>query len=383
MAEKKANVQVVIQNKAKTAVKGTLTFTGNTTDNLSEIPLKTVDFSGNDSLIVVATDVPMGDEVKLWNEFHPTLYNLNVSMKANDGAIVSKELRSVKFGMRTFTTQGTRFVLNNRETFIRSTVNSSEFPLTGFPSMDLTAWLRIMKTAKDYGLNGMRFHSWCPPEAAFEAADELGMYLQIENSDWRFTIGKDSTVNRFLTEEADRILKTYGNHPSFMMLCEGNELVGPTVKSFLSGLVNKWKKEDPRHLYTGSSGYPVVNGNQYNDYYGPRPQHWKEGLKGRFNVRPIDTKYDYSADVAKFKIPMITHEIGQWCVFPNFNEIPKFTGVLKPYNYELFRELLRDHKMLDQSDEFVIASGKFQVIQKKEEILAYAGIWRIYSFTVK
>src|SRR5690606_34114296 len=87
----------------------------------------------------------------------------------------------------------------------------------------------------------MRFHTWCPPEAAFQAADQLSFYLQVENPDWRFTVGKDAEVNRFLKEEADRILKTYGNHPSFIMFCEGNEMVGPQVKEFLSEQVSNWK----------------------------------------------------------------------------------------------------------------------------------------------
>lgn len=370
-AQKMAKVEIVLQNSSKIPVKGTLVLEANSNNNSEKIPSKNVDFSGSDSLITVITDLSLGSPIQLWDEFHPNLYHLKVIMKADAGNVINKDSGSVRFGAREIGTKGTRFVINGNETFMRLTVNSSEFPLTGYPSMDVASWFRILKTAKDYGLNGMRFHSWCPPEAAFEAADSLGMYLQVENSDWRFTVGKDSAVNRFLTEEADRILKVYGNHPSFMMLCEGNELVGPGVQSFLSGLVARWKKEDPRHLYTSSSGYPVVEGNQYNDYYGARPQHWKEGLKGRFNVKPLDTWYDYSDYVAKFKVPMITHEIGQWCVYPNFNEILKYTGVLKPYNYQLFRELLRDAHMLNQADAFTIASGKFQVIQKKEEIESY------------
>jgi hypothetical protein len=146
--------------------------------------------------------------------------------------------------------------------------------------------------------------------------------------------------------------------------------VGPTVNEFLSGLVKRWKK-DPRHLYSGSSGYPIIPENDFQDYYGARPQRWKEGLKGRFNAQPLNTKYDYADYVKKFSVPMITHEIGQWCVYPDFNQIPKYTGVLKPFNYELFRESLRDHHMGDMAEQFTMASGKFQVIQKKEEIESY------------
>ena len=104
-------------------------------------------------------------------------------------------------------------------------------------------------------------------------------------------------------------------------------MVGPKVKEFLSSQVKHWKEYDPRRLYTGSAAYPLVAENEYHVLYGARPHRWKEGLKSRFNVKPLDTKYDYSDYVVKHKEPIITHEIGQWCVFPDFNEIPKYTGV--------------------------------------------------------
>jgi hypothetical protein len=370
--QKMARFQITIVNRSKAPVKGTLHFSGGTTNTSKPLPIADypVSFSGSDSLLTITTDLPLGPAIQTWDEFDPALYNVTVSLNAEQEGIISKDTRLVVFGLRTFSTEGTRFTINGHPLFIRSTVNSAEFPLTGYPHMEVTQWEHIFTTCKAYGLNGMRFHSWCPPEAAFVVADKLGMYLQVENTDWRFTIGKDSAVNRFLTEEAERILKTYGNHPSFMMFCEGNELVGPSVQSFLSGLVSSWKN-DPRHLYTGASAYPIVPENQFNVFYGARPQRWKEGLKGRFNIQPLNTQYDYSDYVAKFKIPMITHEVGQWCVYPNYNEIPKYSGVLKPYNYELFRESLREHQMIDLAEPFTMASGKFQVIMKKEEIESY------------
>jgi hypothetical protein len=372
LKQKQARFQITILNKTKTPIKGTLHFSGSTTSTRKplSVPAHSVNFSGSDSLLIVTTDLPLGASIQTWDEFDPTLYQVTVSMKAEQEGIKNEDSRLISFGMRELSTEGTRFTVNGRLAFIRGTVNSSEFPLTGYPCMDVAQWERIFRTCKDYGLNLMRCHSWCPPEAAFTAADKLGIYLQVENSDWRFTIGKDSSVNRFLTEEADRILKTYGNHPSFFMLCEGNELVGPSVNNFLSGLVTRWKN-DPRHLYTSACSYPLVPENQYNVSYGARPQRWKEGLKGRFNVQALNTQYDYSDYVSKFKIPMVSHEVGQWCVYPDYNQISKYTGVLKPYNYELFRESLREHNMVDLAEKFHIASGKFQVIMKKEEIESY------------
>jgi hypothetical protein len=339
--------------------------------NSQTVVSKGLSFSGNDSILTVEASFSLGENISYWDEFHPALYQLNAQLTSNANDRVYRDVHLINFGIRSLSTKGTRFVINGHESFIRSTVNSAEFPLTGYPSMDRQYWLKILTVCKNYGLNGMRFHSWCPPEAAFEAADEIGMYLQVENSDWRFTIGKDSATNKFLSDEADKILDAYGNHPSFVFFCEGNELVGPSVKSFLSGLITRWKQKDSRHLYTGSSGYPAVPENDYDDFYGARPQRWKEGLNGRFNVSPLQTMYDYSDYVKQQNLPLITHEIGQWCVYPDFNEIPKYKGVLKPYNFQLFRELLRNSHMLNQAEQFTMASGKFQVIQKKEEIESY------------
>lgn len=369
-AEKKI-VRVVshISNRLKLQQNGKL---GLVIGKKSEmVTSKQVSFSGNDSILTVEASFSLGNDISYWDEFHPTLYQLNAQLTSNTNDKVYNDALSTSFGVRSLSTKGTRFVINGRESFIRSSVNSAEFPLTGYPSMDRQYWLKIFTTCKNYGLNGMRFHSWCPPEAAFEVADEMGMYLQVENSDWRFTVGEDSATNQFLSDEADRILDAYGNHPSFVFFCEGNELVGPSVKTFLSDLIMHWKKKDPRHLYTGSSGYPVIPENDFDDFYGARPQHWKEGLKGRFNVAPLQTMYDYFDYVKQHNVPMMSHEVGQWCVYLNFNEIPKYSGVLKPYNYQLFKELLRNSNMLDEAEQFTMASGKFQVIQKKEEIESY------------
>lgn len=368
-SKKSAKAKITIKNSSKGAIEGTLDFTGEPKTSNNHIPTQSIKFAGKDSVIIVTTDISLGDHVQLWDEFNPALYQLNIQLNANGQSNISS--KSITFGVRELTSKGTQFVFNGRPTFIRGTVNSSEFPLTGYPPTDLKEWLRIFQTCKDYGLNAMRFHTWCPPEAAFEAADRLGLYLQIENPDWRFTVGKDTATNRFLKEEAERILNVYGNHPSFIMFCEGNELVGQKVKEFLSDQVKHWKDYDPRHLYTGSAAYPIIDENDYHVLYGARPHRWKEGLKSRFNMKPLDTKYDYFDYVKKYKEPIITHEIGQWCVYPNFNEIAKYTGVLKPYNYELFRELLRDNKMLDQAEQFTMASGKFHVIMKKEEVESY------------
>ena len=370
---KSAKVEITLDNKLDKDIKGVLTLNADSYNTKQPEHLNTVQvhFHSSDSLIVVNSVIHMGDKMQLWDYYHPVLYHLNVQMKAEDNNRQVSDEHKVSFGMRNFSTKGTQFVINGRPTLIRGTLNCAPFPITGYPPMNVKHWLRIFKISKAYGLNSMRFHSWCPPEAAFKAADQTGFYLQVANPYWDpSSAGSHPKTNKFIADEAQRILKAYGNHPSFTMFVTGNELGGPKVKPFLTKLVKRWKKEDPRHLYASSSGYPQIPENDFDNLYGPRAQLWGAGLKGLFNAKPLSTNYDYSNYVEKHKVPIESHEVGQWCVYPNFKEIPEFTGVLRPYNYDIFKQSLRNHHMLDEAHDFLMASGKWQVLEYKEEIEA-------------
>lgn len=364
------DITAEISNRTGQPVKGEVRFICHSVNTLGKqsLPEVIIPFEGKDSVIILTHRYDPDVQWYTWDEFDPSLYILECAVTMPDQGYYDE--KTVRFGVRDLATRGTQFIVNDIPVFMRGAVNSCEFPLTGYPPMDYSEWKRLLTVYKEYGLNCIRFHSWCPPEAAFVAADELGLYLQVENPDWRFTVGDDEATNQFYFAEAHRIFKAYGNHPSFAFFCEGNELVGKGCVPFLQEMLKQWKT-DPRHLYVAASGYPTVEGSDFYEFYGARPQRWQEGLKGRFNVQPLNTLYDYSDYVAKFTIPMITHEIGQWCAYPDFGQVSKYVGVLKPYNYELFREDLRNKNMLDQAYDFHIASGKFQIIQKKEEFESY------------
>ena len=69
-------------------------------------------------------------------------------------------------------------------------------------------------------------------------------------------------------------------------------------------------------------------------------------------------------------MPVLSHEVGQWCAYPDFDVINEFTGYLRPGNYEIFRDSAARHGVLDRNKEFAWASGKFQLACYKEEIEA-------------
>ena len=316
-------------------------------------------------------DYPMGDDVEFWNEFSPVLYKVKATLKDSDGDLIDN--LSSEFGMREFRAKGTHFEVNGVRTFLRGTLECCIFPLTGYPPTDVKSWEKVLQTCKDYGLNTIRFHSWCPPEAAFTAADKMGIYFHIECSSWAnqgTALGEGGIIDDYIYSEGDRILAAYGNHPSFCMLAYGNEPAGSKQSEYLGKLLTYWKAKDNRHLYTSAAGWPFIPENDYNLSPEPRIQRWGEGLKSIINGESPQTMFDFGEYISKYKIPVVSHEIGQWCVYPDFKEIEKYTGVLKARNFEIFRETLEENSMGDQAEDFLMASGKLQALCYKADIEA-------------
>ncbi|HEX6846373.1 MAG TPA: glycoside hydrolase family 2 TIM barrel-domain containing protein [Chitinophagaceae bacterium] len=326
-----------------------------------------LDLTGDSTTLEV--DYNMGDRPLLWNEFSPNLYNLNVRIKVDN----ISDNKNVLFGMREFAIEGTHFTINGQPTFLRGTLECAIFPLTGYPPTDVSSWMRIFKIARSYGLNHMRFHSWCPPEAAFAAADRSGFYLQVECSSWAnwgTTIGDGFALDEYIMSESERMIRDYGNHPSFCMLTYGNEPGGKNHIQYVSKFVEYWKRKDQRRLYTAGAGWPAVKENNYHNISEPRIQLWNAGLKSIINSQPPRTNYDWKDIISQWNIPVVSHEIGQWCVYPDFKEIKKYTGILKAKNFEIFQYNLNKHGMGRLADSFLLASGKLQALCYKADIEA-------------
>ena len=311
-----------------------------------------------------ALDYALEPNAPLWDEFTPALHRIVV-------ALDNGEKREVVFGLREMTTAGRQLKINGRTIFLRGALDCAAFPRTGHPPTDVASWKTEFHTIQAHGLNHIRFHSWCPPEAAFVAADELGVYLQVEVAswpNWSTTLGDGKPVDDWINRETARILRAYGNHASFVMLCAGNEPGGEHFTPWLSSWVARQKAADSRRLYTAGAGWPEIPENDYHLRSEPRIQHWGEGLDSRINHLAPETRSDYRDFIGARTAPVVSHEIGQWCVYPNFAEMPKYTGYLKPKNFEIFRATLEAHHMLDQAHDFLIASGKLQALCYKEDI---------------
>jgi len=315
---------------------------------------------------IIELEYPMGNEPKLWDEFNPNLYEMSLSLNSEKGL----DEKTETFGMRDFKADGTVFKINDKPIFLRGTLECAIFPLTGYPPTDVDSWKRIMKIIKDHGLNHIRFHSWCPPEAAFQAADEMGIYIQAEASAWRSGLGDGEPVDTWLYKEGEDIINAYGNHPSFVLMTYGNEPSGKNHKQYLTKYVNHFKALDNRRLYTSGAGYPYLENMDYYNHRGPRIQGWNENLESIINAKAPQTEFDWSKFINKTPMPYVSHEMGQWCVYPNFKEMSKYTGVLRPKNFEIFKESLEENGMLKLADSFLLASGKLQTLCYKADIEA-------------
>ena len=402
VAKKQAVVRAVIGNITGKAASGRITV-GCESYNVaksSTFPSQSFKVKAPGRENAVEFTYKLGDDAPLWSEFQPAMLRLNLELESTVGGVPFCDQRTVNFGMRRFAKKRNRFTINGRPVFLRGKLDCCFFPLTGYPPMDKAGWLRVLSIAKSYGINHYRFHSWCPPRAAFEAADELGMYLQPELPNKRSAFrapeskeaaihnidrldvassSKDKSLYEYARREGELIFKAYGNHPSFVMFTLGNEL-GRNPGMF--EMVAHYKKIDPRRLYAQGSNnmhwapslaegddfwvtaktsktLPVRGAFFQGDYPNPHIEHASPS-----------TMVDFSRSIAGVPVPVIGHENGSFQVSPDFREIPKYTGVTRARNLEIFRQRLDTAGMLDQAHDFVRASGALSVICHREDIEA-------------
>ena len=284
-----------------------------------------------------------------------------------------------------FHIEGAHFYANGHRIFLRGKHDAAVWPLTGHVEMSVEGWMKYLGTCKEYGINHVRFHSWCPPEAAFVAADSLGIYLQPELPFWGAFDKKDERLMAFLHQEGVNILREYGHHPSFRMMALGNELWGDIDK--MKEFVDDFRKIAPDKYYTFGSNYylgyqGIKEGMDYfttcrigGEGWGKYNTHTRGSFSfadaydgGMINHFHPNSTMNFDEACDKAGIPIISHETGQFQTYPDYREIKKYTGVLHPYNFEVFRRRLAAAGMLSQADDFHKASGLWSVKLYKADI---------------
>ncbi len=309
------------------------------------------------------------DRMKTWDEFSTPLYD--VTVKFGD------DTASTSFGMRDISVSGRDILINGRTMYVRGTVENCCFPLTGYAPTDEGSWAEVFAKCKEYGINMMRFHSYCPPEAAFAAADKAGIYLQPEGPSWPnhgVKLRKGMAIDQYLIDEGKAIIDTYGNHPSFVMMAAGNEPAGNWVP-YCNDWVATMKAYDPTKIYCGASvggGWAWDDGSEYHVKGGGRGLNWTRRMPSSNDDYATDIKtprnFKPTADKPENISPIIAHEQGQWCAFPDLDETSQYTGPYKARNFEIFRDLLEKNGMKGMDRKFLKSSGRLQTLCYKYEI---------------
>lgn len=333
-------------------------------------------------------DLPLRENVKLWDEDEGNLYEMAVTLdngiSAEDKGGSTAECR-IRFGIRSFGDNGSgRLALNGRAIFLRGEANCAEYPETGHPPMTIPEWKEMLLKYRSYGINFVRFHSHCEPEAAFAAADELGMLLQPELSHWdpKDAFGTEESYRYYRAELVD-LLKTYANHPSFVMLTLGNELQAQDEgRERMRDLVRTAKRMDPTRLYANGSNafYGEEGCDPESDFY--TSQSCKDvvirgtfsGMRGYLNENypSTDRTYDEAmAEIRKeYQKPVFSFEVGQFEVLPDFEELESFHGISDPVNLKLIKKRVEERGLLPTWEKYVEATGELSRLAYREEIEA-------------
>lgn len=356
---------------------------------------------------VLDGECPLKGNEAFWDEAHPEIHTISIDL---DG-----DVYETTFGLRDVRTVGRRLLINGRETFLRGKVDNLLYPKTGYTPTDVASWMTILGIAKEYGINHYRYHTACPPDAAFTAADLLGVYMAPELPFWGTVAeedeeGYDERERDFLFQEGFRVLREYGHHPSFLWLSLGNELWGS--KDVLNRMMRAYREADDTKLYSsGANNYQFVPDvlDEENVFVGVRlgrerlirgsyamcdaPQGivqttapesvsnydasivpetlGQSGEAGKVQiqygtgVKEVDAQ---SADDLIPDVPVISHEVGQYVFYPDFSEIPHYTGPLKPRNIEAMREKLERAGLYGEHEAFFRQTGHLAVDCYKREI---------------
>ena len=342
-------------------------------------------------------NVALTAEARKWELDGPALYGLEASLliRSADGARWQDKIQR-RIGLRTFGPDARgRLSLNGRRVLLRSEANCAAFPETGYPPMDVAAWRNLIRQYQRYGVNCLRFHSHCPPEAAFAAADELGMLMQPELSHWDPEHAFEAEASyAYYRQELIETLRLLAPHPSFVMLTLGNELhCNESGQARMTELLRAAKAFLPDRLYAwGSNAFYGRKGcDEESDFYtsqnfgsfqmraisaGMDREHpgEKARIKGYLNNKYPDARTNYGEGMAALRrqvaVPMFSFEVGQYEVLPDFNELQQFHGVTEPVNLRIIQRRAEKKGLLSLWDRMVEASGELALIGYREEVEA-------------
>ena len=253
------------------------------------------------------------DPVLPWHPKTPNLYELLLKVQGPDNTIL--ETGYQRFGMRKLEARDAKFYVNSHPFYVRACGGEGGCGCDDLSREDIT---KRLSQARNFGFNAIRHHSHIPREEYMEAADEVGIFIQMEIGGKQ--IGNDPKSQTFeeWKQKWIAMIKMARRHPSSFIYSVGNEiyLIDPGLVQCLDILYDLAKALDPSTFVLNRSG-----SNPFNDDY------------GKFDLieRPIG-EYEHVAEFAREafmlylrgdrkgrsdRFPIIAHEYPLVASYPN------------------------------------------------------------------
>ena len=199
---------------------------------------------------------------KLWSPQDPNLYELEVRLSDQDKVVDNSKVR---FGFRTFTCEGSRFLLNGRPFWLRG---ANPFPNALRPN-DRGLARRFMEFAKSGNVTVTRSHIVPFTPAWLDAADQMGIAVSFEGTwPWLMLRGQPPSADLIQDwrDEFLSLIHEYRNHPSIILWTVNNEMKFEQADQDDPALLSaKWKILDDtvRAMHRVDPTRPVVADSSY------------------------------------------------------------------------------------------------------------------------
>jgi hypothetical protein len=211
-----------------------------------------------DSFEIALPDAP------LWSCEEPSLLELHLEFRGAMGS----DSRGWRFGLREFTTDGKRFLLNGKPLHLRGVLHQGGFPRTLVYPHDAEMALKDVRTILDAGCNLSRITLRPASPGELDLCDKLGLLVIGEPPiGW---VAHDDQIDARCLQEVEEMIRRDRNRPSVVMWTLLNEFSdtvyfkrkSPTA--LIEAACRLGLSLDPTRLMTGNSGRGVgedVSGN--------------------------------------------------------------------------------------------------------------------------
>jgi hypothetical protein len=314
-------------------------------------------------------------DVELWSPDHPTLYTARLSLRRAGAVVDALESR---FGMRQFSTDGHRLLLNGQRLMLRGYGDDHIYTEQMAMPSDKAVHLARLRLIKSYGFNHVRHHSTLMPPEYYDACDEVGMITTAEfpivyapflpgtGATWlqRVPPGTDpGPATETYRREWSLAIRQLRNHPSILCWVMGNELYDdiPLRADFAAAA----RRLDGDRFFLDSDGaspalFDPANDRGTIDLYMIQFAEWANPEPGKFQTPPP-------------KKPVISHEAGNYVTFSRPDLIDRFQSNIKPFWMTAGRAKLEQLGLLGEAERWAAASEQLYLLCHKLNLEALRG----------